>query len=189
MWKYFKWSTWHRLYIKIVKNDGTPHSLAMGLAIGVFAGFIVPTGGQIIIAIALAWLLRCSKILAVMGTLITNPWTGPIFIPIECWIGGLLLGYDLSLPEITRQFGTLMTEPSFESLKNIGMELIFSLLLGGAVFSVIFSIPTYYLALACVKIYRRRKELKLKLKETLLKKMHLDGGKGGESLPPPEDQR
>ncbi len=200
MWKIFKWSTWHRWYIKIVKNEGTPHNLALGLALGVFAGFIIPTGFQIVFALALAWLFKGSKILAVTGTFITNPWTGPFFIAGECWVGSVILGYDLSIPNVTKQIGEILDAVDWTSLSSItamfkalagaiGLEVLLSFLLGGAVFAVVLSIPTYYLALVCVKLYRRRKELRLKLKESLLKGVHLKIKKEGDAAAPQEPPR
>ncbi len=160
MWKYFKWSTWRRLYFKVVKNEGTPESLAMGLAIGVFTGFLIPTGGQVIAALALAYLMKSNKILAAMGTFITNPYTATVSVPAQCWIGAIILGRPLTFAELSNRFGCLMAEPSWANFLELGEDLIIPLLLGGAVFAVVFSIPTYYLTLFWVKSHRRRKAAK-----------------------------
>ncbi len=157
MWKYFKLPYWRKLYFKIVKQEGTPESLAMGLAIGVFAGFIVPTGGQIAVALALAFWFKSNKVLAVMGTMITNPYTATFFIPSECWVGAIIMGSPLEFSVISSEFNKLMEEPSWSNLMTLGGQFLIPLLIGGVVYSIIFSIPTYYLTLAWVKAHRRRK--------------------------------
>lgn len=177
MWKYFKWSTWRRIYFKVVKHEGTPESLAMGVALGVFAGFIVPTGGQMIIAVALAFMFKANKTLAVMGTLITNPYTAPFFMPAECWLGAIMMGDPLEFHVINMHFQKLLADPSWETLKSLGFDLLIPLLIGGAAFSVIFAIPSYYITLAWVRNHRRRKA------EKMLKRNAV--APAAEELPPP----
>ena len=160
MWKYLRWSTWQRLTIKVVRNKGTPESLAMGLAIGVFAGFIIPTGGQILVALAIAYFFKANKILAAMGTMVNNPYTAPFLVPAQCWLGSLLLCDPLDFSEISRQIGAFLAGPSWVAFRQLGAGLLFPLLLGGAAFAVAFSLPAYYLTLAFVKYYRARKTRK-----------------------------
>jgi len=45
----------------------TPHAIAGGIAIGVFVGFTPLLGFKTLLAIVIAWLLRCSKISAAVG--------------------------------------------------------------------------------------------------------------------------
>ena len=161
MRKYFTRLYWHKIYIKVVKNDGTPEALALGLALGVFAGFFVPTGGQIVVAVALAFFFKANKLLSVMGTMITNPYTGPIFIPIECWIGAIIIGKPLSFHTIKAKFSAFMDTPTWIGIMELGGDFLIPLLIGGVVFSIIFSIPTYYLTLWLVRAHRRRKAAKL----------------------------
>lgn len=157
MWKYFKLSAWRRLYFKVVRQEGTPESLAMGVAIGVFAGFLIPTGGQFVFALTLAFIFKANKALSLLGTMITNPYTAPFFVPAQCWIGAIALGSPLEFSEVSRKFGDLMTEPSWDLFMQLGGDLLFPLLLGGAIFAVVLSVPSYYLTLYWVKGHRRRK--------------------------------
>lgn len=56
--------------------QATPRGVAIGLACGVFFGFLIPVA-QMPVAILVAALLRGNLFLATMGTLITNPLTVP----------------------------------------------------------------------------------------------------------------
>lgn len=158
MRKYMNKLYWQKLYCKVVKHGGTPESVALGLGIGVFCGFLIPTGGQILVALGLAFLLKANKVPAVLGTMVTNPYTATFFVPIQCWIGGYVIGDPLSLSTINANLSAFFADISWESLWSLGGELIISLLVGGAVFAVVFSIPAYYLSLWTVRAYRRRRE-------------------------------
>ena len=60
---------------KIVSEQKSATFIARGWALGVFIGSVIPFGVQIYVALPLSFLLRCSKIGALTGTLITNPLT------------------------------------------------------------------------------------------------------------------
>ena len=78
--KYF----WKRM----LRLRATPHAIALGVAAGVFAAFLPVLGLHILIAAALAWLLRGSMIAAALGTaMIGNPLTFPLI-----WGGTYALG-------------------------------------------------------------------------------------------------
>jgi len=131
------------------------------MALGVFAGFFVPTGGQIAIAIFLAIIFKANKALAITGTFITNPYTATFFMPAECWIGAIIMGSPLKMSEIEGNFSAFMGDPTWQGLLKLGAEFLIPLLIGGVVFSIIFSIPSYYLTLWLVNVYKGRRANKL----------------------------
>ena len=69
--QWFKTKT-RRLYLKIVCEKASPDYIARGWSIGMFFGCIIPIGGQLFCSVPTAFLLKGSKIGAVLGTLITN---------------------------------------------------------------------------------------------------------------------
>lgn len=67
------------------------HSIARGLALGLFAGLILPIG-QIVLAVLLAASVRANVMVASAATLVTNPLTfGPIYYA-AYRTGSVLLG-------------------------------------------------------------------------------------------------
>ena len=60
------------LYSKIVRDSGSPESVARGWAIGMFIGCTVPFGAQLVVSVPLAILMKASKVGAVVGTFINN---------------------------------------------------------------------------------------------------------------------
>ncbi|MDD2479585.1 MAG: DUF2062 domain-containing protein [Victivallaceae bacterium] len=167
-------------YVKLVKEKGSPEYIAKGWALGIFVGMVVPIGFQMLIAIPLAFAIKGSKIGATVGTFITNHFTIIIVYPIQCWVGGYILGSPLSIVKIKNELGTLFKEPTFHSLFSLGGELIATFFVGGFFFAAIGTPITYFLVKWLVIEHRKkaqirklRKAQKLKDKKDL-KKQELD---------------
>ena len=82
----------NRFLIWLWSQEGSPAERARGLAFGIFAGCFPFFGLQTILGIALASLFKGNRILAAIGTWISNPIT---YIPlyffnyeIGCWVLG-----------------------------------------------------------------------------------------------------
>ncbi len=74
----------------------TRRSVPRGVALGLFAGFIIPVG-QIFLAAFLALPARANMPLAAMVTFITNPFTFPFWIVIANQVGKLTLNLDAAV--------------------------------------------------------------------------------------------
>lgn len=75
------------LLLRLWRIPGTPHSIALGCAVGVFAIFTPFLGFQMMLAALLAWGLRGSVVASAIGTFAGNPITYPLI-----WIGTFALG-------------------------------------------------------------------------------------------------
>jgi uncharacterized protein (DUF2062 family) len=77
---------------RVMRLRATPHAIALGVATGVFAAFLPFVGLHILIAAALAWMLRGSMVAAALGTtMIGNPLTFPLIWGGTYTLGRLLL--------------------------------------------------------------------------------------------------
>ncbi|MEE9434187.1 MAG: DUF2062 domain-containing protein [Sphingorhabdus sp.] len=74
----------------------TRRSVPRGVALGIFAGFIIPVG-QIILAAFLALPARANVPIAALTTFITNPFTFPFWI----WVANKVGGFVLRIEELT----------------------------------------------------------------------------------------
>jgi len=68
----------------------TRRSVPRGVALGLFAGFIIPLG-QIFLAAFLALPVRANVPLAALATFVTNPFTLPFWLLLANRLGGFLL--------------------------------------------------------------------------------------------------
>ncbi|MBF2079257.1 MAG: DUF2062 domain-containing protein [Synechococcales cyanobacterium T60_A2020_003] len=91
--------TFRYFYHRFTRMEGSPHAIARGLAVGVFSGWFPWFGVQMIIAVALAALVRGNKIMAAASTWVSNPLTYvPIYafnFHVGCWILGIDMGKDI----------------------------------------------------------------------------------------------
>lgn len=72
--------------------DGTPRGIAGGFALGLSLSLVpIPFAGMVL-ALAIAPLLRCNLPATYVGTAVVNPFTGAFFYAAELWIGMRLLG-------------------------------------------------------------------------------------------------
>lgn len=135
---------------RLAKQEEEPEALARGIAVGMFAG-VLPMLGQSFVAIALAWAVRGSRIVAAAMTFVSNPLTTfPIFL-LDYWIGCQILGKAM-LAVKKSDF------ESWESFSSLGMDFVLTIFLGGAVFGAIVGACSYFVGHAIVKRLRAKKK-------------------------------
>ena len=148
------------LYAKIVREKASPEYIARGWAIGMFYGCLIPFGLQLICSVPTAFLLKGSKIGAVVGTLITNHFTIFFIYPLQCWVGSILIGRSLSYEKIQEMLHDVLEEQSWDALLEAGEDLVASFFVGGLLLTVLMTPLTYFFVLKLVNGHRRRKALK-----------------------------
>jgi uncharacterized protein len=67
-------------------------TVAGGLALGLFIGFTPTMGAQIVLGGICAYFLRVNVPLALVGSLVTNPFTAALVYPLEYQVGVWLVG-------------------------------------------------------------------------------------------------
>lgn len=162
------------LALKVLHTDDPPHAIALGIAVGVFVGFLPLVGFQTVIAIALAALLRANKIVCVPIVWITNPVTmGPIYY--GCIrLGQAITPWRASSTEDVKRLMELADEGSLldaafwgklvSFLGSLGVELWAGCIIVG----LAFGIPAYFASRSSVTNYRERRRQKL-LKRSLFR--------------------
>ena len=153
-------------YLQILRSKGSPYSIAMGMALGIFWGMaLLPLYGQSIVAIGCAWIFRANKVLAFTGTWISNPYTTPILCPVLCYVGAKIIGIHLTFAHIQSAIKDIITMFSFDKAFDLGSNLIISFLVGSFLIGTITAIIGYFLTYKYIVYYR-----KIKSKRILSKK-------------------
>lgn len=75
------------MMLRLYRMDGTPRSIAAGLACGVAISFTPLVGLHFVLAALTAWIIRGSIFASALGTAAGNPWTFPFI-----WISVLYTG-------------------------------------------------------------------------------------------------
>ena len=112
--------------------------IALGVALGVFFGFLIPVA-QIPLSAAAAVALRANVPSAIASTLVTNPFTfGPVYF--AAWkVGGAVLGERRAPPPI--ETDEQATDSWWRSLAGVGKPLV----VGLAIFAVGAGVGVYLL--------------------------------------------
>ncbi|MGP0128827.1 MAG: DUF2062 domain-containing protein [cyanobacterium endosymbiont of Rhopalodia musculus] len=139
------------LYLRLRRLRGTPHSIARGLACGVFVGCFPLFGLQTIMGVLLAVIFRGNKFAAAIGTWISNPLT---YVPIFAFnykVGKLLL---LRFQNTVLQIDFRQSWQSWSTLIESGFDFTLTLFLGCFIVGAFCSFISYFLSL---KVFFRQK--------------------------------
>ncbi|HJO94325.1 MAG TPA: DUF2062 domain-containing protein [Victivallales bacterium] len=154
-----------KYYYRLLRSDGSPHSIALAIALGFFIGCLIPIGGQTVIIIILAIIFRTDKVLAFAATWISNPYTVVVMYPIFCYVGAKVARTGLTFAYINERIAGIIHNFSWHGLFSLGSDLALSFLVGGFIFGVIIGGIGYLFTYILVVKYRKVKELNLRIKK------------------------
>ncbi len=143
-------------YLKITRLRENPHSIAMGLSIGVFVGCLPIIPFQTLTALGGAFFFRCSKIAAALGTWITNP----LYAPFVYY--GLYLVGRMIIPVGKKEFDP--EDLTLSTLINIGWDFFLLMFFGGIVVGLVLSFVTYFLSVKLIKLYHNNRANRRRIK-------------------------
>lgn len=134
---------------RVARIQGSPHSVAIGMACGVAVAMTPLIGLHFPIAFVLAWLLRASVMGAMVGTIIANPWTFPAIwyssYRLGCTLLGLAPGHD-SEARLTLAF--LIDHP---------WQVFLPMLTGGSLMGLGAGIAAYAIAKPVIQFYQEKR--------------------------------
>ena len=151
------------LYLRTVRVTGTPEYIAGGVALGLAVGLIVPIGFQLVIAIPLAFILRVAKVPAAIFTFITNHFTVIIIYPFQCYIGALIT--NTSYSSLRADLKVFFSDPTLHNFLGIGWDVAAAFLVGGVLLAIVTATPGYFISLALVRQFRKRRAERLARKK------------------------
>lgn len=186
---------WRKVYLKIVREKATPEYIARGWSIGMFFGCLIPIGGQLFCSIPTAFLLKGSKIGAVLGTLLTNQITVFFIYPVQCYAGAKLIGLDLSYSDIKIKLKDIVNASNFqefaEATKTLAGDLTLAFFVGGAIMAIVLTPLTYIVVKQMVVKHRirveKRRRKRLAALRARVQAMHAHDMKHGESADLPAE--
>jgi len=139
-------------YLRLVRIKAPAESIALGLALGVFAGALPFLSLQMAIAVSLALLLRGSIVAAALGTWWSNPFNWAIVFPLLYLLGKVFVPGDVAPLSMME----LIHLPLLELLQK-GWQWLLITTLGGVIAGVPLAILSYFLALRGVRAYHDRR--------------------------------
>lgn len=139
------------IILRLVRvNDSAPR-VAAGFSLGVFLGVFPTFGIAIPVSFVLATLFHFNRASAVVGSLIMNPLTTPLFWSVSATVGGIIFSEDTGK--------ILEMWEKGEKLHTFSKATLIYLA-GNLIVSTIMAVAGYFFALKAVRAYRKRKGLK-----------------------------
>ena len=186
---------WRKFYFKIVREKASPEYIARGWSIGMFFGCLIPIGGQLFCSIPTAFLLKGSKIGAVLGTFLTNQITVFFIYPVQCYAGAKLIGLDLTYSDIKIKLKDIVNVSNIqefvEATKSLAGDLTLAFFVGGAIMALVLTPITYVVVKKMVISYRiqleKRRRKRLAALRARVQARHDHDGKHEERTDLPAD--
>ncbi len=149
-------------YLKFLRLQGDPHSLALGVAIGLFVGITPTIPLHSALIIILAWPLRGNILAALIAaTAISNPLTWLPQYYFSWRVGNWLLPGHLSWDRIQTLLCLFASDTSFKQslapLGQLGLEAVAVMLLGGVLLAIPFTCAGYILSFKFFSALRKKR--------------------------------
>lgn len=138
---------------KLLNLRDTPHAIAGGAAIGIFIGFTPLFGIKILLCLAVAYLLRCSRLAAVIAVslhdVVTPFW--PFLLTMEYDIGYWLSSHPhLFPPKLEMHHVHIAEIMQWTTFLHVGLPLLIG--------SLFFSAPAAAITYAIMFAFLKRRE-------------------------------
>ena len=142
--------------LRVVRIQASPHNIALGLAVGIFAGLLPILPFQIAVAVTLAFIVRGSKIAAALGTWITNPLNWVPFYMMCYYIGKVVVPFEIPPFDPAHLEMTQMID--------LGWKFFAVMMVGGLVMAAPGAVIAYVATRKAMMLYRKRKAERAALK-------------------------
>jgi len=154
----------------ILHVEDSPHRIALGAAAGIFVAWTPTFGLQMILAVALAAVLRANKAVTIPMVWITNPVTNPAIYGFSYFVGHFLRTGTWSIdPAMKGQMICVMKQsiqmdiwnaPFWSRLADITWKIGLELWIGSCLIGLIIALITYPAIYYAVVSYRRHRDKK-----------------------------
>jgi uncharacterized protein (DUF2062 family) len=145
------------IYLRLIRVGGDPVHIALGFSLGVFLGVFPTFGIGIPLALLLASALRWNRVSAMLGSLVMNPITTPLFWTLSGTLGAAIFGVNTNKVMTSVKNG--------ERLRGLTMGAGIYLV-GNTIIALVSAVIAYFLALRVITVYRKkRRERKRRIRE------------------------
>ena len=117
---------------RVLRLSGSPHAIALGFALGIFATFTPFLGLHILMCVAVSLLVGGNVVSAVLATAIGNPLTYPFIWWSTYSVGERLLGNADAVHQFHEISERILSEPAGQILPILEPMLLGAIPLGGA---------------------------------------------------------
>lgn len=135
-------------YLRTLRIRAHPHKVALGLALGVFVGFLPIVPFQIVTAVSLAFLVKGNKLAAALGTWVSNPLNIPFLYYLFYLVGKFFWPGEVAYS---------LTSFEMKEILKAGWDVFGMMCLGGAILGLPAAILTYFIFVKVLKKYNQKR--------------------------------
>ncbi len=150
---------------RLLQLDGTPESIALGTAFGLFIGMTPTVGIQMIIILLVSMVIPINRMAGLLTVYISNPLTVIPIYWLDYWVGLQCLARKGKSFDEFKSFWQQMEgqaqanaegwyQVGLELLRSIGNDVLGPLFLGGALVGLVIALPAYPMTIRMVNAYR-----------------------------------
>ena len=159
--------SFRQMYRKLLQLDDTPHSIALGAALGMFITFTPTVGIQVLIVLILSMVVRFNRFAAIVLIYLSSK-VKIIQIYYADYVIGLFVQGESGLS--LEEFGLLWDQSVITAgevgfwgatqvlFKSLGTDVIIPMFIGGGVLGGFVGVVTYPLTLSWVQRYREGRQ-------------------------------
>lgn len=158
---------------RLARLPASPHRIALGFAAGVLISFTPLLGLHLVLAAAIAFVLRGSVVASAIGTLIGNPLSFPLIWLASYNVGAALLGANLpgeaELAKITALDDPIVAADPLawhDILTGKLFPLFWPMMAGGVLLGVVAAAASYWILLGSMKVLQSQRKRRFALKLT-----------------------
>ncbi len=165
MWNYTR-NNLKKLFRWLLMLDDTPHSIALGAAVGIFVTFTPTVGLHMALVVALSLVIRMNRAAALTTVWVNNPFTLiPVFF-INYLIGAVVCRMEpMTWHNFESKFAAAFSHESwfsnlgevFLAIGRVALDIAVPLWVGSLIVAVGLSVPTYFIVRRLAERYRARK--------------------------------
>jgi len=153
----YGWIRAKRLARRILAQKATPRQIALGGAVGALIAFTPTFGLQMVLAVAVATWLKCSRFAALVMSYATNPFSVVPIYTFTYRLGAWLTGHRPALRQMRQVLGHLQAGELTDAMAGVfhfGWRLALPLWVGGLAVGLVTAIVTYSVMLRLVEGHR-----------------------------------
>jgi hypothetical protein len=148
-----------RMFRSLLLLQDTPHSIALGTAIGLFIAWTPTVGIHMILVVAICLMLRANKTASLVAVYVSNPLTMLPMYWIDYWLGALVLDRRFTYEELK----ALLNYQGWDGFKHafwtLCVDLAGPMWLGGLVLALASAVPGYYVTRWAIARYQSRQPM------------------------------
>jgi uncharacterized protein len=186
------------LYKKLIRPifliRSSPHSIALGVALGIFITLTPTVGVQMLLVFVIGTLIKANRIIALILCWLSNPLTVPPLYYGYYYLGAKLLGLDLwTISNFSKKldvFRVALDELGMaETIELFWDGIIWPMWLGSFVIAAVVSVPCYPLTRYLLRRQREIRSIRWRERRALLEARRRERKNGALQGNPREDAR